>query len=1027
MVSVSPVALAAGLAEEIISQKDMTFTSLELSGMRLADGIDAIELPEKGLCLDLDQFVRALEFQIRFSPEDDVARGWFLDETRLFHLDLKAQRVTVGGIARSYPTDSIRKTELGVCVTTDVLQDWFPVNLGYEPQGALVGVVSREPLPIEVRLEREERKRSLQDSLETEDAAPPVEGKEIDYSWLHLPNIDIFGRAEHAKGDTGQHRTSVTYSAIAVGEVAKMTAETLVQSDTSAIPNSLRMRLYRRDPAGGVFGVPALTDVTVGDVNSLSNSLLNISAPGRGISISSYPLNLSDEYDRTTLRGDMPQGWQAELYRNDALVAYQDDNPNGRYEFNDVAVFFGINEFRVVLYGPQGQRREERRIVNTGAAGTPPGRLLARAVVQQDFRELIKIRNQSSVVAPAAPIRIQAEARYGLTNNLALFGSLSSFETLGQRETNGSLGAQTSIGRTALDIEGIANTQGRWAGQLSASRSFGATGVQLRHALFSRGFGSQKVAAGVQSRSEVSLTTALPGFGGTRTPLSVRATLDRQYDGSSQFNMSQQASLSFGNNNLVQNLNLSRALGASNATYASGNTLFSRRLQQSGVRAFASYDLSPVTRLRAIGVGYDRYIGSGLKRWYWNGTADWQVPEKVGNFSLSGSKEFDRFSLSLESAISTRKSWSIGASVSFSLSRDPVRGSWTMDAQESAQSGNVIARIFEDMNNDGIFSDGDIPLRNAEIISNEKNQKADEDGRIFLRGLASHTVTQLRAQAPEDYSVDLIQAKDSNVVARAGTTNSIDIPMIVSGSIEGQIDFFRDGASRPLRGIMVKLIGDKQTIVQYSEYDGYYLFQDIPTGAYRIELDGTQIEQMRLAGNLMRTTEVSRSRPYPAGINFKLSVASRAPEVRIAKTETPGGTRIAANGLFSDALAGSMAPTVQLALRRPLFDDRIALGSQTARIVADHKLTLTALFGDEVIDVPLAKPKPTATPPAHVTLTALFGDEVMNLPLAAPQPQAPQAPARKLPTPTIVVINPRFDETFATQSKRAVAVSAPIS
>jgi hypothetical protein len=1007
-----------------IPQNDMTFVSLDMGDYKLSDGVDAHIFDSGKVCIDLDQFMRALEFQISYSPETETAKGWYLDESRIFHLDLKNRRVTVGGIPRSFPQGAIFKTDLGLCITTDVLQDWFPTNLLHEPQGALISVVSREPLPVELRLAREERKRSLQDQNEPELEVADVEGKKVDYSWYQIPNVDIFARTDFLKDSFGNSRRAFTYNAIAVGEVVKMTAETLLQSDSGGIPDSLRLRLYRRDENGGVFGVKSLTEVAVGDVSGISNSLLNISAPGRGISLSSYPINTSDEFDRTTLRGDMPSGWEAELFRNDALVAFQDANENGRYEFKDVPVFFGINEFKIVLHGPQGQHREIKKLLNTGSVTAPPGKFYGRAIVQQDYRELIRIRKRAGTQTQNAPLRVQVEGRYGVFNNLSIGGSISSFEQQGVRQTYGSLSAQTAFGRSFVNFEGITNTHGEWAGEASLQRSFSGLSLQLRHAQFSDGFGSQKVAAGIKSRTEASAVASLPLFSGLRIPVSTRTSLSRQYDGGAQLQFDEQSSITFGKNNIGQSLNVNADLNRGQPTFITGSTIYSRRLRENGIRAFASYNIAPKLELRALGVGYDQYTGTGSKKWYWSANADWQVQEKVGNFSVGASREFQRLSLNLEAGASTKRAWSIGASIAFSLSRDPVLSGWSMSSEASAQSGNVIARIFEDMNNDGNFSAGDLPIKNAEIISSDSGSpKTDAFGRVFLKGLPSNSTTLLKVLAPADYPVDLIEAKPNNaVVARAGTVNSIDIPMIVSGSVEGQIDFVRGQASRPLRGIMVKLVGDDRTVVQYSEYDGYYLFQNIPTGQYRVELDEVQLGQMGLFGTTMRGIEVSRRRPYPAGLNFKLEPRIGGPTTTIAQArDLSSATRITANGVFSDAIVGSMERPHIVMAATYADPSQMQIAQQVKASAAPHIETLKALFGDEMMSLPLA---PKAKD--RIVLLAIFGDELMDVPLPEPTP----VPTRKLP-PTIVVIGPRFEDTLATNRRLAEPTkhskNAPIS
>jgi hypothetical protein len=975
----SSLAMAAATTETKVSQQEMTFVSLQLGNTKLSDGIDAVLLPDNKICLDFDAFVNALEFQIKYTPEDDTAKGWFLDETRLFQLDMKAKRVNIGGIARNFPEGAILRTDLGLCVSTEVLQSWFPVDFSYEPQGALIELTSREPLPVELKLAREARKITLEDGQTETESTESIIGKTIGYDWFRIPNVDIFARADFSQNEYGSGRRSVAYSAAAVGELAKMTSEFSLQSDSSARPGSVRLRLYRRDQNGGVFGVPGLTDFVIGDVSGISNSLLNNSAPGRGISLSSYPLSSSDEYDRTTLRGDVPQGWESELYRNDALVAFENANTTGRYEFKDVPVFSGINEFKIVLYGPQGQRREIRKIVNGGGTGIPRGKLFGRAVIQQDNRELISLRKSNGPRAPA-PLRYQAEVRYGLFSNLSLASSISSFEVQGKRETYGTLGIQTSVGRTSLAIDAISNTAGNWSAEVAAQRSFRNIGVQLRHAQFAPGFGSQKIKSGIKSRTDLSITTSPRLFNGLTLPISVRTNIIRQYDGSSQANMSEQASITFGTHSIAQSLNADYDLSGTQPATISGSLLYSKRLHASGIHAVAGYNLSPKLEVQSVGLGYDQYIGTGSKAWYWSGNADWQLREKIGSLNLGASHQFDQFLFNVNTSANTRGAWGIGLSMSFSLAKNPVEQKWSMTAEPAAQSGNVIARVFEDIDNSGDFNDGDIPLKNAEIMAGtDKDQKTDSNGRVFITGLSSNMVSVLHAQAPANYKVDLVEGKANNaVVARAGTVNSIDIPMIVSGSVEGEISLLRDGTTRPLRGIAVKLVGEKQTILQYTEYDGYYLFQDVPTGPYHVELDEMQLQSLGLAGPLSKVTDVSRKRPYPAGLNFKLTPAAKT---IVASNSALQDGRMAVKSMFSDAMAGSY--------ERP------------------HIATLKALFGDEIMDLPLQ-----SKPDTKVTLVALFGDEVMDL--ALPEPHT--LPAEKLP-PTIVVIGPRFEETLASERR----------
>src|SRR3546814_19601432 len=71
--------------------------------------------------------------------------------------------------------------------------------------------------------------------------------------------------------------------------------------------------------------------------------------------LTNRPVERPDAFDKTDFRGDLPAGWDAELYRNGQLLAFTSPNSDGRYEFIDVPLQYGANRFEIILYGPQRQ------------------------------------------------------------------------------------------------------------------------------------------------------------------------------------------------------------------------------------------------------------------------------------------------------------------------------------------------------------------------------------------------------------------------------------------------------------------------------------------------------------------------------------------------------------------------------------------------------------------------------------------------------------------------------------------------
>ena len=96
--------------------------------------------------------------------------------------------------------------------------------------------------------------------------------------------------------------------------------------------------------------------------------------------------------EQIDLRGILPSGYEVELYRNDILVGSIARAANDQYEFLEVPVDYGLNVFRLVFYGPQGQRREEVRRITVGDGRLAKGQFEYDASVVQRGENLLGVR-----------------------------------------------------------------------------------------------------------------------------------------------------------------------------------------------------------------------------------------------------------------------------------------------------------------------------------------------------------------------------------------------------------------------------------------------------------------------------------------------------------------------------------------------------------------------------------------------------------------------------------------------------------
>ena len=83
-------------------------------------------------------------------------------------------------------------------------------------------------------------------------------------------------------------------------------------------------------------------------------------ASGRGAVITNRPLTAQAAFDRTRFEGDLPSGWEAEIYRNGELLGFAKRIASQRYVFDDVQLLYGENRIAIVALRPPGADQDAR-------------------------------------------------------------------------------------------------------------------------------------------------------------------------------------------------------------------------------------------------------------------------------------------------------------------------------------------------------------------------------------------------------------------------------------------------------------------------------------------------------------------------------------------------------------------------------------------------------------------------------------------------------------------------------------------
>ena len=819
---------------------------MRLNRYQLTDGILGY-LHRGGVLLPLGQTMEVLDFPIFVEPAAGQAEGWFLSENRTFALDLARGEAVIEGRRISVPKGLAEVHVDDIYVDTTLFATWFPLKMEFDLSRLTVTVTSEEPLPIEQRLEREKSHGVLGRAP----PAPPVYPRvEIPRKAIDMPFLDVSSAASY-DDKTG---ADIDYSALVTGDLLYMDANLFVSGNKDDTPRDVRFTLGRKDPDSQLLGPVKASEFAMGDIYTPQLPLVSRQTRGRGATVSNFPLFRPTEFDRTTLRGELPLGWEVELYRNEVLLDFRRSRSDGLYEFENVPLVFGSNVLRLVFYGPQGQRREEVQRYMIGTELTRPGKQYWRFAMNQQNEDLIPLGTGSSGGGNDADgiWRFFGEYEHGLTQNLSLASSVASIglSSDGRRHNYGSIGLRSAVLGSFLRLDATGDTESGAAFQGSVQTDLYGVNILLDHARLVDFVSERYDNANdpVESETNLRLDTVIPSTVLPRLPFSVSGTIEQRQSGRYSVDLSNRASV------FVAGVSASNALEAridgggdtEDQNDLRGSFLLNSRLERLILRGELDYDVHPDAALTNITLTGDYGFEPDVTL---RGSVNRQLDgDQLTTASAGAFRTFDNFALGASGSYADDNSFTVGMSLSFGVGREPRTGSWAMRPRGIAADGAASARVFLDRNNDKHFNKGDKPLKGIGF-ERHRGTVTGENGVAFLTGLSSYQ--------PSDIAIDTRTLEDPywvperpgvKVVPRPGKTVVVDFPVVPTGEIDGTVLLQRGGAATEVANVQLQLLDESGTVVRSikTEFDGFYLFDRVTPGHYRVRVAPEQEKRLRL-------------------------------------------------------------------------------------------------------------------------------------------------------------------------------------
>ncbi|HEY0594714.1 carboxypeptidase regulatory-like domain-containing protein [Sphingopyxis sp.] len=838
----APVSLAADSWSP--NEDDRWLFDVRSGQYRLGDGVRGYQTPQ-GICVDLADIVLALDLAVRVDRKLRRATGWVFDERRSLTIDRDAGEVRAGSQSFALTSTMIRDTPAGWCVDLGSLNKWLGVPLAADLSNAVLRIDSKDKLPFQLAAERRARAAGIRPQA-TFDLASLPQAKRPYQAWA-TPSVDVVASAGGVSDKRGGSYVQARYEVFAAGELLGQSFDARLSSDNEGVADSLRMRLYRTDPEGRLLGPLKATHYAVGDVSLLSTGIVAASAPGRGAVLTNRPVERPDSFDKTTFRGDLPAGWDAELYRNGQLLAFTSPNGDGRYEFIDVPLQYGTNRFEIVLYGPQGQIRREIRQVQVGMDSIPPQQTWYWAGFAQENADLVEFGNRRGG-AFRRGWRGTMGIERGLDTRTSAAAYFHSLMIENVRRNYGEVALRRSIGPTLVEVGGSYADNGGVAARASWLAAFGETYVRADAMRGWGGFVSDRFINNINGIYSISVDQSVK-LGRTILPLHLDVRQVERRSGIESLEASARASASFRALTFTGQLDWARTkvpIGPDPPDNLVASLLANARIGRVRVRGEARFALSGDnrdTRMTVIG------------EWTGKGDAEWRTElgydRGLGRARVGAgyTRRFNKLQLTGFGEVASDGSAAASIALAFSFGPKPD-GGWRVSSEKLASRGQVIADVWMDDNGDGIRQPGEAALPGVPLTAGNAAVDAatGKDGRGTIDGLEPFRPVMIGIDAgslPDPY----VQPALPGVVVspRPGVATRVALPMAAAGEIEGVIR--RDGGN-PVEGLSLELVDAEGRVraTTVTEFDGYFLFEGIAYGRYTVRPGKVSAAALRLDG-----------------------------------------------------------------------------------------------------------------------------------------------------------------------------------
>jgi hypothetical protein len=828
---------------------DELILQLETAHGELSDTITAYGT-RAGVYLPLGELARQLDLALTVSDDGRYAAGWVLDEKTRVAVNLREGTLRIGDRESHLAPRDAAAFDGELYLRAERFADLMPLALAVDLRAQTVKVRTLQPFPFEQRAAREDARTRLANRASGgPDRRYPREPDPWSALSFPLGDVELRAMSDTGRGTRGEADLRLS------GDLAFMTARVYAGTSTRDGLVAARVQLGRRDPDAHLLGPLRATEFQLGDVGTSALPLGLRGVAGRGALVTNQPLERLSVFDRIDLRGELPAGYEAELYRNNTLVGSTRLPVNGQYEFLQVPVEFGLNVFRLVLYGPQGQRREEVRRISVGDGRLAKGELIYNAGLAQKDVNLAGVRPPNFVPGlDYGAWRATAQFQYGLTTGFTAALGAAWFQAGGASHWLVSSGLRTGLGSLAARFDlGVEDGYGTAIATALGGRTRGVNWTAGHAEYLGRFTDEVRAFTGEALRraSRFDLAANLR-LGPTRTlPLAARLERTEYADGRSEIDASLRASMLIARVLASNSLAFTRTTGPGQPgqSQLTGSfdlaTLSGRKTQ---LRGALDYTLAPSPRLDAVQFEVDRIepetlVKASLARTFASGET---------GFGLSSIRRFHSVSLAFDGTYAVPSgTYAAILRLGLGFGRNPLSHRLFTARPGLSDSGAVAVRAWADEDGNHAYTPGEPLLPEVAFDTGSARGKTGRDGIALIGNVGDGTRTSLHIDGETLPDIAMAPASEGvELVPRAGRIHVSQFAIEALSDIEGTARFGegRSSGGKGVSGLALLLVDPAGKAVAHtrSERGGMFLFEQVRPGTYRIVIDPGQARRLAI-------------------------------------------------------------------------------------------------------------------------------------------------------------------------------------